>query len=93
MRDSKRVTGYASTLTLRDARFVVQPGGLQRIRKSGQRAVIAYVKGDVGACPVRGRWQQVKFNPFRDRNFKISGKAVERARCVRFRGRKAEALA
>jgi len=91
-RDAKRVTGYSSNLTLHNAKFVVQPGGLKRVRQKKQRSVIAYVKGAVGSCPVTGRWQRVRFNPFRDKAFTVNGKAVASARCVRFRGRDAEAL-
>jgi hypothetical protein len=91
-RNARRVTGYSKDLTLHNATFVVQPGGLKRVRAKKQRAVIAYVKGDVDSCPVKGRWQRVRFNPFRDKAFKVNGKAVKSARCVRFRGREAEAL-
>jgi len=91
-RDARRVTGYHRQLTVRAAQFIVQPGGLKRVRQRQQRAVIAYIKGDVGRCPVRGRWQRVRFNPFTDQAFQADGRPVSRARCVRFRGRVAEAL-
>jgi hypothetical protein len=91
-RDAKRVTGYTNDLTLHDVKFVVQPGGLKRVRAKKQRSVIAYVKGAIGSCPVAGRWQRVRFNPFQDKAFMVDGKAVASARCVRFRGREAEAL-
>lgn len=91
-RDARRVTGYHRRLTVRDVQFVVQPGGLKRVRQQQQRAVIAYIKGDVGRCPVRGRWQRVRFDPFTHQAFQIDGRPIQAAQCVRFRGRVAEAL-
>mgnify|MGYP001578005967 CR=1 FL=1 len=40
-----RVVGYASVLTLTEARFHVQPGGLRRYRTTGHRTVFAYIAG------------------------------------------------
>jgi hypothetical protein len=90
--DGAQVAGYASKFALHDVKFVVQPGGLQSVRKKGQRAVIAYVKGEVG-CPLRGgSWAELRFNPFRDDTFRADGHPVKAARCVRFEGRKAYVL-
>jgi hypothetical protein len=91
-RDARRVTGYHRTLTLRAAQFIVQPGGLRRVRKQGQRAVIAYIKGAPGRCPARGTWQRVRFDPFTHQAFQVDGRPIQQAQCVRFRGRVAEAL-
>jgi hypothetical protein len=92
LRDSRRVVGYRSRLLLSDVTFVVQPGGLRRVRAKKQRAVIAYAKGTQGCNVAGGRWQPLRFNPFRDTSFVAGRTPVSRARCVRFEGRKAHVL-
>lgn len=44
-----RVVGHAHTVLIRDARFVVQAGGRERVLREGRKHVHAFVRGDLEA--------------------------------------------
>jgi len=44
-----RVVGHAHTVLVRDARFVVQAGGRERVVREGRKNVHAFVRGDLEA--------------------------------------------
>lgn len=82
-----RVIAHVDDITLTEAEFRVQPGGLARIRETGVRQVMAYVLGtvaevdtspDLAGCPV------VRFNPHRDDTFMCDGLPVHTADRVTF---------
>jgi hypothetical protein len=65
-----RVVGKAYQVLLRDVTFRVQPGGLRRVRETGEREVHAYARGTLAAteaAPVRDdpAAVRVRYNPFR----------------------------
>lgn len=69
---SGRVAGYTGAFELADAKLVVQPGGLRRVRQTGQRAVMAYYVGRLVALDApddASAWTPLAFNPFRDESF------------------------
>jgi hypothetical protein len=90
---SSRVAGYARTFELRDARLVVQAGGLRRVREQQSRAVMAYyvgtlvaIDGDVDPAGLTA----LAFNPFSDDTFvelDDRSAAVTEAQAVVGRGR------
>jgi hypothetical protein len=45
-----RVVGHAHTVLIRDARFMVQPGGRERVIREGRKNVHAFVRGDLEAA-------------------------------------------
>ncbi len=95
---SGRVIAHTDRVLLEDVEFVVQPGGLRRIRQKGRREVIAYARGTIvpfrdSGAPKRG-WRDVTFNPFRDDTFVVrdSGEPVRRAAWGAFVGTHASVL-
>ncbi|WP_175543978.1 MULTISPECIES: hypothetical protein [Methylobacterium] len=65
IREAGRVVGYVSALALRDVRFVVSAAGVARIRRRGQREVVAYARGALTESrPVTDSAQRVHFNPY-----------------------------
>lgn len=83
------VIANVADITLADAVFRVQPGGLARIREQGQRAVCAYAVGTVTAVssgPDLPGWGRVTFNPFRADTFTLDGEPVTRTPLVVFAG-------
>lgn len=55
-------------VALRDAEFVVQPGGLRRVRESGQKDVHAFVRGQRAGeirLPEGDDYVQVTYDPFK----------------------------
>jgi hypothetical protein len=72
-RSTGRVAANVDNITLADVDFKVQPKGLERIRRRGQREVIAYAVGTIAAvnesAPRKGRPNVVTFNPYRADTF------------------------
>jgi hypothetical protein len=77
---------HANAAALADVRFVVQPGGLARVRKTGVRAVHAYCIGTEVTAPVGlGGLTEVTYNPFRADTFTTrDGRPVRAADLVVF---------
>ena len=85
-----RVVANVSEITLTDATFRVQPGGLRTMRERKQRAVCAYAIGYVaeveGSRDLTG-YDRVTFNPWRADTFTRDGAPVHAAPQVTFRDR------
>jgi hypothetical protein len=61
---------HAEAAALTAVRFVVQPGGLARVRKTRVRAVHAYATGTwAEPGPVSAAAERVTYNPFRADTF------------------------
>ncbi|WP_065286727.1 hypothetical protein [Mycolicibacter kumamotonensis] len=81
-----KTIGYASSIALRDAEFVVQPGGQERARKTRTRNVHAFITG-MPLPVVLGDWaefgwaQRITYNPFRHDHFveAVTGHSVRYA--------------
>lgn len=85
-----RVIANVADVTLIEVRFVVQAGGLARIRATGTRSVIAYATGVVTAYDTRPDlcdWEPVTFNPFTADTFVRNGQPVLDAPLTVFAGR------
>jgi hypothetical protein len=88
-RSTGRVAANVANITLADVDFVVQPKGLERIRRRGQREVIAYALGTIAAVndpsPREGRPNEITFNPYRADTFtRRNGTPVRHAALVTF---------
>lgn len=84
-----RVCAYVDDITLADVTFVVQAGGLQRVRLEGRRQVIAYARGTIAAINQRPDlvgMRRVTFNPKRldTDKFTCDGADIEHAGRVTF---------
>lgn len=78
---SWKVTGHPSSIKLKNAKFKVNEGGRQRVIKSGQKNVHAYVQGEaVGGGRVSG--QKVIYDPYKMNSFKAGSKSVKTAKEV-----------
>lgn len=101
VRRKGRVAGYVPSIALEAAKFVVQPGGLKRIRKKGSREVIAYATGrgvdpndpDVRRAIRSGEAVPVCFNPYKHDSFVDcrTQRPIKKARLAYFAGRSAQA--
>lgn len=78
-RAGERVEHVEAT-ALANVRFVVQPGGLARVRRTGVRAVHAYATGDETTATDVAGLTEVTYNTFTTRD----GKTVTRAALVVF---------
>jgi hypothetical protein len=66
-------------------RFVVQPGGLARVRRTGVRAVHAYATGTESEDTDVAGLVEVTYNPFRSESFETrDGRVVGAASRVVF---------
>jgi hypothetical protein len=86
-RSTGKVIAHANHLVLRDATFIVRPGGRERVRQTGHKTVHAFVRGsltdrDSAVIPD----QQVRYNPRRDDTFHVDGEPVTHAATVVFTG-------
>jgi hypothetical protein len=69
-RATGRVIGHADSVLVKNATFVVQPAGRQRVLTEGRKNVHAFVRGTIGdrteetPCDV-----QVKYNPYKAGHF------------------------
>lgn len=86
IRERGRVVGHASTLCLRDVRFVVSAAGVARIRRRSQREVVAFARGVLAEFgnvpPVAVR---VRFDPYRAFTFTLpDGSPISAAALVSF---------
>ena len=78
---SWKVTGHPNRVKLKNAKFMVNEGGRQRVLKSGQKNVHAYVQGElVGNGSVSG--EKVVYDPYKMDSFKSKGKKIKNAKEV-----------
>lgn len=78
---SWKVTGHPSRVKLKNAKFLVNEGGRQRVVKSGQKNVHAYIQGEmVGNGSVSG--DKVTYDPYKMDSFKARGKKIKNAKEV-----------
>jgi hypothetical protein len=83
--DGRLVAGYVDAILLEDVRFVVSDAGLRRIRKTKQRAVVAWVEGTArDPDKVKRRlgdmrsWVGFTFCPYTDDDFVVPQGKQER---------------
>jgi hypothetical protein len=75
IREHGKVTGYARNVVMLNVEFRVRPAGVQRIRRTGQREVVAYARGDIAELSdtevpaIPDGAVRVCFNPHRDETF------------------------
>jgi hypothetical protein len=74
VRKGGKVVGYAQSVVVTSPTFRVAPAGVQRIRRQGQREVVAYVRGTVvcasaEAVAIPSGAVRVCFNPFEHDTF------------------------
>lgn len=83
---TNRVVQHLDRLVIRDAQFVVRPGGRARVLRERRKNVHAFVVGEMipYADMIAGGYAHVTYNPYRIGSFylKGDGKPVTRARCV-----------
>lgn len=86
IRESGRVVGSASTLWLRDVRFVVSAAGVARIRARRQREVVAYARGVLAkSAGVPDGAMRVRFDPYVAFTFSLpDGSPIAAAALVSF---------
>ena len=87
--DTGRLIGHVDHVILRDARFVVQPGGVKRVQAGGRRNVFAWVEGTIDLEPALQLpfldWSRVTFNPWVNTAFQCDGEDIHRATLVLLR--------
>lgn len=73
IRSAGKVVGHAVGVVVTDVEFRVRPAGVQRIRRQGQREVVAYARGTVNvlaAAPTLPEGAvRVCFDPYRHETF------------------------
>ena len=69
--DTGRVVAHADTVRLRDCRFHVNPKGVQKIRETKRKRVVAYVQGYFMGWEGKQEQaqQSVRFNPYENETF------------------------
>ena len=79
IKQGKYVVAYADNILLKDCKFHVNPNGIDKIRESGRKQVIAWVRGIItdpadflefnkkNGCNIY--YRVVKFNPKKHRSF------------------------
>ena len=86
VRERGRVIDHTDSVTVRDARFVVQLGGHARVVRERCRMVHAMVRGErIASAPKPARTVTVHYNPYRADYFHTaSGARVDAAPVVWF---------
>jgi len=79
------VVDHSDHVLIKDAKFVVQKRGRNRVLKEKRKNVHAFVRGVI--CPYRelgGNWNQVKYDPYKaDHFYRIgTGEAVKESSTV-----------
>ncbi|MCS0827412.1 hypothetical protein NX029_26210 [Cytobacillus firmus] len=85
---TNKVSFYASELVLKDATFVIQKGGQQRARATGQRNVHAYIKGFVTTFDGCECTSEVYYNPFETDYFLNDSEPIHKADMVLLKNNK-----
>lgn len=69
----RRVVDHVEHIVLKDVRFIVREGGRNKVRKTGQKNVHAFLEGErIDAVRIDGM-QQVIYNPFVHEQFTLKG--------------------
>lgn len=85
VRQSGRVMGHASSLTLRDVTFVVSLAGVRRIRLRQAREVVAFARGFPAESGGLAGGLRVRFCPYRSTDFTLpDGSPIHAAALVAF---------
>ena len=68
---------------LRDATFVVQPAGRERVLREKRKNVHAYVRGTLSEGDTLPTGNRVRYNPYRDEHWRLdNGEEVKTASLV-----------
>jgi len=94
-RATGKVVAHEDVAIVRDATFVVQPGGRRRVLAEGQKNVHAFVRGRLSPMAAERQrsnpdlfrpayWRAVKYNPFKANHFRYedTGEQVTTASVV-----------
>ncbi|MFF9551284.1 hypothetical protein [Methylobacterium fujisawaense] len=86
IRERGRVIGHAASVALRDVTFRVSGPGVDRIRRRGQREVVAHARGVLTESgPVPEGAQRVRFDPYAAASFTLSdGSPIAAAALILF---------
>lgn len=58
-----KVVGHRKVVFMKDATFIVQPGGRDRVRRTGHKIVHAWVRGELCDLTPSARRDSVVYNP------------------------------
>ena len=77
LRDKRtgKVIGHANNVHLKDARFIVNERGRERVRQEQRKNVHAWVEGELADC-VLTACRTIRYNPYRDKHFNHNGEPV-----------------
>lgn len=75
VRQKGLVVGHTNSLSVKDARFVVNQKGKERVQKEGRKNVHAFIRGmvDEGLTPV----DKITYNPYKDIGFHFQASGTE----------------
>ena len=74
VRHEGRVIDHTHKIMLRDAKFVVQPGGRARVLREGRKNVHAWVKGEmIGDIMHHNCCHRIVYNPYKYESFVDKG--------------------
>lgn len=87
IRQSGKVVAHSDYVFLKDAKFVVRPGGRARVLREKRKNVHAFVKGYVANPAIASKvsendWKDVYYNPYKHDSFVSDSKAVNHAKFV-----------
>lgn len=69
MREKGLVVGHPSIVELQDVKFVVRPGGRDKVRREGRKNVHAFVRGDQTGDLPSMQWREAYYNPYKHNTF------------------------
>jgi len=68
-----RVVAHTDKVFIRDASFVVQPAGRDRVRREKKKNVHAFVRGTwMTSLETGDGWKKIIYNPYKDESFIFS---------------------
>ena len=85
---TKNVIGHTDYLILTNCEFRVQEKGRQRVIKEQRKNVHAYIKGDVVSGNIKGDYDEISYNPYKNASFMVRGEPIYTAKLVLFRDKK-----
>jgi hypothetical protein len=89
VKSGKHVVAYLGTIDLIDVKFIVNEKGRQRVLKSGQKNVHAFVEGfyniDNNNGTING---SIFYNPYTTSNFLYDNTAIHQAKKVRLKNKR-----
>lgn len=78
VRLNKKVVAHVRAIRLENVEFVVSEAGRQRVLRTGQKNVHAFMRGDVVLqLPIPKFWSRVSYNPFKGPYFTTSYGSME----------------